>query len=77
MNERFFFLQPDPSPAAVDDNVLWLDPFLQHALFGMLTSTPEQPRGLNLKVPDALFVVVQQTEAKLISYFLVGLLQSL
>ncbi len=65
------------SLAAVDDDVIWLDPFLQHALFGMLASAPEQPRRLNLKVADALFVVVQQTVAVLIHYLLVGLFQSL
>lgn len=65
------------SLAAVDDDVLWLDPFLQHALFGMLTSTPEQAWRLNLKVANALFVVVQQTVAIFIHYLLVGLFQSL
>ena len=64
-------------PAAVDDDILWLDPFLQHALFGMLASTPEQPGRLNLKVADALFVVIQQAVAELIHYLLVGLFQNL
>lgn len=56
-------MQFDPfaplSLAAVDDDILWLDPFLQHTLFGMLASTPEQPWRLNLKVANAFFVVVQ------------------
>lgn len=43
----------------------------------MLASTPEQARGLNLKVANALFVVVQQTVAEFINYLLVGLFQSL
>lgn len=64
-------------PAAVDDHVLWLDPFLQHALFGMLTSTPEQPWRLNLKVADTFFVVVQQAEAVLVHYLLIGLFHNL
>lgn len=63
--------------AAVDDDVLWLDPLLQHALFRMLASTPEQAWRLNLKVANALFVVVQQTVAVFIHYLLVGLFQSL
>lgn len=58
--------------AAVDDDVLGLDPFLQHALFGVLASTPEQPRRLNLKVAYALFVLVQQTVAVLLRYLQIG-----
>lgn len=46
------------SLAAVDDDILRLNPFLQHALFRMLASTPKQPRRLNLKVANALFVMV-------------------
>lgn len=63
--------------AAVDDDILWLDPLLQHALFGMLSSASEQARGLNLKVANALFVVVQQAKAELLSDLLVGLFQNL
>lgn len=66
-----------PSLAAVDDDILWLDPFLQHALFGVFAPTPKQPRRLNLKVANALFVVVQQTEAILIHYLLIGFFQNL
>lgn len=44
--------------AAVDDDVLWLDPLLQHALFGMLPPASEQARRLDLKVANALPVVV-------------------
>lgn len=65
------------SLAAVDDDVLWLDPFLQHALFRMLASAPEQPRRLDLEVADAFFVVVQQTVAVLIHYPLIGLFDNL
>lgn len=65
------------SLAAVDDDILWLDPFLQHALFGMLASTPEQPWRLNLKVADTFSVVIQQTEAILVNYLLIGLFHSL
>lgn len=65
------------SLAAVDDDILWLDPFLQHALFGVLASTPKQSRRLNFKVANALFVMVQQTVTILIHYLLVGLFQSL
>lgn len=72
---------PHPSAqrslAAVDDDVLWLDPLLQHALLGVLASAPEQPRRLDLEVADALFVVVQQTVAELVHYLLVGLFYDL
>lgn len=74
-------MQFDPfapsSLAAVNDDILWLDPFLQHTLFGMLPSTPEQPWRLNLKVANALFVVVKQTIAILIHNLLVGLFHNL
>lgn len=63
--------------AAVDDDVLRLDPLLQHALFGMLPSASEQARRLNLKVADALLVVVQQAKAVLVPDLLVGLFQNL
>lgn len=65
------------SLAAVDNDVLWMNPFLQHALFRMLASTPKQAWRLNLEVANALSVVVEQTVPKLIHYFLVGLFQSL
>lgn len=65
------------SLAAVDDDILWLNPFLQQTLFGMLASAPEQSRRLNLKVADALSVMVQQTVTILIHYLLIGLFQSL
>lgn len=63
--------------AAVDDDILWLDPLLQHALFGMLPSASEQARRLNLKVANALFVVVQQAKAVLFPDLLVGLFHNL
>lgn len=63
--------------ATVDDDVLWLDSLLQHALFGMLSSATEQARRLNLEVAYALLVVVQQAVAVLLSDLLVGLFQNL
>lgn len=65
------------SLAAVYNDVLWLNPFLQHALFRMLASTPKQAWRLDLEVANALSVVVEQTVPKLVHYFLVGLFQSL
>lgn len=65
------------SLAAVDDDILWLNPLLQQTLFGMLSSAPEQSRRLNLKVADALFVMVQQTVTIFIHYLLIGLFQNL
>lgn len=72
-----YSLGPSHSLAAVDDDILWLDPLLQHALFRMLAPTPEQPRRLNLKVANTLFVVVQQTVAIFIHNLLVGFFQNL
>jgi len=63
--------------ATVDDDVLWLDPLLQHALLGVLPSAPEQTGGLDPEVPDALPVVVQQAEAIVVHNLLVGLLYHL
>ena len=57
--------------------MLRLDPLLQHALLGVLAAAPEQTRRLNLEVPDALAVVVQQAEAVLLHRLLVGLLDHL
>lgn len=64
-------------PAAVDDNVLGLDPLLQHALFRMFSSASEQPGRLNLKVANALPVVVQHTVAILLQDLLIGLFNNL
>lgn len=64
-------------PAAVDDNVFRLDPLLQHALFRMFSSASEQSRRLNLKVADALPMVVQHTVAVLLQNLLVGLFNNL
>lgn len=50
---------PPFSLAAVYDDVFRLYPLLQHALFRMLTSTPKQAWRLNLKVANALSVVVE------------------
>lgn len=75
--KNFFPFPPPHSLAAVYDDILWLDSLLQHALFGMLTSTSKQAWRLNLKVANALFVVVQETVAILIQYFLVGVFHSL
>lgn len=64
-------------PAAVDDNILRPDPLLQHALFRMFSSASEQPRRLNLKVPDALSMVVQHTVSVLFQNFLISLFNNL
>lgn len=64
-------------PAAVDDNVLRLDPLLQHALFRMFSSASEKPGRLNLKVADAFLVVVQNTVTVLVQNLLIGLFNNL
>lgn len=53
-----YYLDITFSLAAVDDDILWLDPLLEHALFWMLASTPKQAWRLDLEVANALFVVV-------------------
>lgn len=63
--------------AAVDDDIFWLDPFLQHPLFRMFAPPSKQPWRLNFKVAYPLLVVVQQTETVLIHYLLVGFFHSL
>lgn len=64
-------------PAAVDDNVLRLEPLLQHALFRMFSSASEKSWRFDLKVADALAVVVQHTVAVLLQNLLIGLFNKL
>ena len=63
---------PAVSLAAVDDDVFGPDPLLKLALLGVLPTPPEEARGLNLEVADALSVVVEQAEAVLLHDLLVG-----
>lgn len=65
------------SLATVDDDVFRLDSFLQHSLFGMLSSSSEQTRRLNLEIPNPFLVVIQQAVAVFINDLLVGFFQSL
>lgn len=60
--------------AAVDGDVFGVDSFLQHAHFGVLSPAPEQRGGLNLEVPDLLFVPVDDTKAVFFHQLLVLLL---
>lgn len=65
------------SLATVDDDIFRLDPFFQHSLLGMFTSSSEQTRRLNLKISYSFFVVIQQTVSIFIHYLLIGFLQRL
>lgn len=65
------------SLAAVDDDIFRLDPFLQHSLLGMLSSPSEQTRRLQLKIPDAFSVAIQQAVAIFIHDLLIGIFLSL
>lgn len=65
------------SLAAVDDDLLRLDPFLQHSLFRVLASTSEQTRRFDLEVADPFLMVVQQTVTKFLHDFLICLFQGL
>lgn len=64
-------------PAAVDDNVLRLDPLLQRALFRMFSSASEQRWRFDLKVADAFAVLVQHTVAVLLQNLLIGFFNNL
>lgn len=59
------------SLAAVNDYVLRPDAPLEHAHLGVVSAAPEQTRGLNAEVGDALAVVVHDAEAILLQEALV------
>lgn len=51
------------SLAAINDDVFWHDPSLQHAHFGMVATPSEETWGFNLEVGDPLLVVIHDTKA--------------
>lgn len=63
--------------AAVNNDILWLDPLFEHAHLGVFATSTKQTWRLNFEVADTLLMMVQQTEAKLIHNLLVGILDHL
>lgn len=52
--------------AAVDDDILWLNPAFQHALLGVVTTPTEQSWGFDPEVTNLLLVSIHYTEAILL-----------
>ena len=47
---------------AVDDDLLWHDPLLEHALLGVLPAAAEEAGRLDAEVADLLLVPVDEAE---------------